>query len=98
MALVADAPLLIASPEPHVSNKGAEYFFLKVKVAIGPDAAAVDTLLKAIETDVGSGVLAMPNGITTTEADLVKIFTERPQVLDIAHRIMVRGFVSLATI
>lgn len=95
MALVAEATLLIASPEPHVANKGAEYFYMKTPVAVGPDAAAIDTLLKAIETDVDSGVFAMPDGITTTEADLLRIFTERPQVLDIAHRIMVRGFASL---
>ncbi len=95
MALVADCPLLLASPEPHVSNKGAEYWYFKEKVAAGPDAAAIDTLLKAIETDVGSGVFAMPNGIATTEADLLKIFTERPQVLDIAYRVMVRGAASL---
>ena len=94
MALVPEAALLIASPEPHVSNKGAEYFYLKGIVAAGAESAAVDAELKLIETDTDSGVIAMPNGITESEADLLRIFTERPQVLDIAYRIMVRGYVS----
>lgn len=95
MALVPEASLLIASPEPHVSNKGAEYFYMAGLVAAGLDSAAVDAELKLIETDTGSGVIAMPNGITETEADLLQIFTARPQVLDIAYRIMFRGFASL---
>lgn len=95
MPLPAIANILRASTNPSISEEGARAYEEMTAVVTAGDPNNLDAELKAVYEATND--LAFPNGVATTQSEMIVILGRREQLVGIFHTIVHRHLIAVAT-